>query len=342
MKVSKGLSWLRQLLPYSVAAGLLAYLFYKIPLDQVGENLHQVHWVGLILFSLVYFAAIALLDLQGLHRVLNRFCGFLTREELWPGRAISYLLSILNYNAGQLALAAYLKNQRGFSLFRTMGAVFFVTATDLYWIITLAFAGSFFVDFHIEGHPLSDWVRRVGYIAFIALFFHLAFWNRWFSRLFPKKIHFGFTDWIRGRHLFQAFHHARLGDYARTALDRLPMHLIFVASLWVVLRLFGVQCSWAHVLATVPVIYLLGALPVTPGGLGAVQLATVELLKDKVSSPTILPGSLEAQQILLAMSLIWMGLNYLWKALFGLYYFRKEPLALITRDRGPNASHQTT
>lgn len=340
MKTSSTLTWIRRLLPYVVALSLLAYLFYKVPLQNMGDSLHQVHWWGLISFSLVYFMAVAALDLQGLHRVLNRFCGRLSRRELWPGRAISYLLAILNYNAGQLALAAYLKNQRGFSLFRTMGAVFFVTATDLYWIIGLAFLGSFFVEFHIDGHPLSGWVRQVGYIAFIALFFHLAFWNHWFSRWLPKKIHFRFVDWIRGRHLFQAFHHAKGTDYLRTALDRLPMHLIFISSMWVVLRLFGVQCTWKDIFATVPVIYLLGALPITPGGLGAVQLATVELLQNKIHSATILPGSPEAQQILLALSLIWMGLNYLWKVVFGIVYFRKEPLALLTRDLGTNASHQ--
>ncbi len=339
MKSSKALSWLRHLLPYAMAVGILAYLFYKIPIHRIGDSLHGVHWLGLILFSLIYFSAIAWLDVRSLHWVLNRFCGFLAKQTLWPGRAISYLLSIMNYNAGQLALAAYLKNQRGFSLFRTMGAVFFVTATDLYWIIILAFGGSFFFEFQIEGHLLSNWVQRVGYIAFAALFFHLAFWHRWFSRFIPTKIHFSFVDWIRGRHLFQAFHHAQLRDYARTALDRFPMHLIFIGSLWVVLRLFGVECSIWNILATVPVIYLLGALPITPGGLGAVQLATVELLKDKISSPTIAPGSLEAQQLLLAMSLIWMGLNYFWKAIIGLYYFRKEPLALLTSDTSSNATH---
>jgi uncharacterized membrane protein YbhN (UPF0104 family) len=314
-KAKKNWSWLLRTLPWVVALGLLVFLFKKIPPQELWSSYHRVSLVPFLLFAIVYFLAVGLLDTYGLSRVLSKFCNPIHLGELWPGRCVSYLISLVNYNAGQVGLAGYLKRKKDFSFFKSLGSIFFVTATDLYWIVFLAFLGSFFVDFQFEGFSLSLWTQRIGYIAFLALLLHLAFWNRWFYKILPFKFHFAFADWIRGRHLFQAFHHAKLKDYLLTALRRLPLHLIFISSMWVLVRLFGGTITWRDTFATVPIIFLLGALPITPGGLGAVQIATVELLKDKVVGP-------HPEEMLFALSLAWMGTNYLLKVLFGLIYFR--------------------
>ena len=317
-------SWLLRALPWLVALGLLGFLFYKIPPQDLWSSYRRASLLPFLLFAVVYFFAIALLDTWGLSRVLSKFSSPIRLAELWPGRCVSYLISLVNYNAGQVGLAGYLKRKKDFSFFKSVGSIFFVTVTDLYWIIFFAFLGSFFVDFRLEGLALSLWIKRIGFIALLAFFLHLAFWNRWFDKILPFKFHFAFADWIRGRHLFQAFHQAELKDYFFTALRRLPLHLIFISSMWVLVRLFGGTISWGDTFATVPIIFLLGALPITPGGLGAVQIATVELLKDKVVYP-------HPEEMLFAMSLAWMGTNYLLKTLVGLIYFRSTK---------PDATHQ--
>jgi len=342
MKPSKPLKIIQALFPWLVAAALLAYLFQKVPPAQLWVSFRKAQVIPFLLFAVAYFAVIASLDTLGLTWVLSRFGKPIRMGEIWPGRCVSYLLSLINYNAGQGALAAYLRKTKKFSFFKTLGSVFFVTATDLYWIIILAFVGSFFIELSLKGVSLTDWVQRIAYVAFAGFFLHLAFWHRWFSKILPFKVHFAFVDWIRGRHLFQAFHHAKIRDYLKIALLRLPLHLFFISSMWVLVRIFGGTISWQDVFATVPIIFLLGALPLTPGGLGAVQIATVELLKNEVHSPNFLPGSQGAEEMLFALSLSWMAANYLLKTLLGIFYLIKEPAGLFKSQNEPksNAAHQ--
>lgn len=328
----KILSLSKNLLPWLVATGLLFYLFYKIPPSQVLKSLRLVYLWPFIAYAIFYFLTLMALDTWSLAKVMTRFDATVTFRELLPVRGVSYLLSIVNYNAGQAGMALYLKRARGFSFFKTLGTILFVTATDLYWVIALAFFGSFFLKIQIHDISLHQWVQRVGYVAFAALLLHLAFWRGWFSKLLPRKIHFGFSDWLRGRHLFQPFHHATFKDYLRIALYRLPIHALIIVSMWVVMKLFGITIAWVNVLATLPIIFLLGAIPLTPGGLGATQLATVELLKNQISGPALLTGKVQPEELLFAMSLTWMFANYFLKALVGLICLRRTKRELFQQE----------
>ncbi len=323
--LGKFLNIFKVLFPWLVAAGLFYYLFKKIPPKQFFHSLQYVSPLLFTAFAIFYFLALLCVDTWGLSKVLSKFSGPVNFSKLLPGRCVSYLLSIVNYNAGQAGIAVYLKRTQGTSFFKTLGSILFVAVTDLYWIIALAFFGSFFLKIEIQGISLKYWVQWVAIIAAIALLVHLAFWHRWFARIFPFQFHFAFADWIRGRHLFQPFHHARLKDYFWIAFLRLPIHLMIIGSIWVLIRIFGATIPLREVVGIVPLIFLFGALPITPGGLGTVQLATVELLKDKISSPEILQGALGPEELLLALSLSWMAANYLLKAVSGLYFLFKSP-----------------
>jgi uncharacterized membrane protein YbhN (UPF0104 family) len=338
----KILNLVKNLLPWLIAVGLLFYLFHKIPPSQVLKSLKFVHLGPFLAFSVFYFILLLFLDTWTLTKVISKFDAPISFRELLPARCSSYLLSLVNYNAGQAGMALYLKKTRGLGFFKTLGNIFFVTATDLYWVIALAFFGSFFLDIQIKSIPLQTWVQRVSYIAFAALFLHIAFWRRWFSKVLPLKIHFGFADWIRGRHLFQPFHHATVMDYLRIALLRFPIHALIITSMWVVLRLFGATLPLHYVLATMPIIFLLGAIPLTPGGLGATQIATVEILKNQISSPAIVQGSLRPEELLFAMSLTWMFTNYFLKAIAGFIYLGSTKRQLFKEDSESKSQEQKT
>lgn len=315
-------TFIKALFPWLVAAGLFFYLFNKFPPRQVLASLQHVSLPWFLGFGLAYFLTILLLDNWVLSRVLSRFAAPVSFRELLPARCVSYLLALVNYNAGQAGMAVYLKRTRGLSFFKTLGCIFFVTVVDLYWVIAMAFAGSFLMDIHLQGFQLQDWVRRVAGIALIAFVLHLAFWRGWFGKIVPAKLHFGVGDWLRGKHLFQPFHHATVADYFKIALARFPIHAAIVSSLWFLIRFAGGTVSFRDVVATVPIVLLIGTIPLTPGGLGATQLALVELLKDHVVPPPAAHGSVGPAELLLAISLAWMILNYLLKAIAGLIFLR--------------------
>lgn len=315
-------TFVKSFLPWLIAAGLIFYLFRKFPPDQVLASLRHLSLPYFFGYGIVYFLIILVLDNWTLSRILSRFAAPVSFRELLPARCVSYLLSLLNYNAGQAGMAVYLKRTRNQSFFKTLGCIFFVAVVDLYWVIALAFGGTFLRDIHLQGFKLQPWIRQVGLIALIALILHLAFWRGWFGRIVPKRFHFRAGDWLRGRHLFQPFHHATLADYFKIAISRFPIHATIVSSLWFLVRFAGATVSFRDVIATVPIVLLVGALPLTPGGLGATQLALVELLKDHVTLPSQEQGAGGAAELLLAISLSWMIINYLLKAIAGLVFLR--------------------
>lgn len=331
---NKRKNW-QQWIPWVIGIGLLSYLFTKFPPSKLLSAFQQAQLGPLLGFVLLYFLVVALLDTTGLHWVLKRFAGRIQFRDLWPARCVSYLVSLVNYNAGQAGLAVALKKSNGFSFFKTLGEIFFVTATDLYWIILLAFIASFFHPMEWQGMALSPWIQKGGWVALVGLALHLLFWNGNILARLPKKFHFSFFDWIRGRHLFQAFRHAKLSDYLKVALLRLPLHLFFILSMWVLIHLFGASITWKQALVTVPLIFFLGTIPITPGGLGTVQLATVELLKNQVTSPNFSTGSLQAEEMLFALSLAWMGSNYIIKALVGLFYLWRRSWSGVSAETVP-------
>lgn len=313
---------LKNLLPWLVAGGLLYYLFRQVSPKQVLESLRYLNIPYFLGFGILYFLLIMALDTWVLSRVLTRFASRVNFRELLPVRCVSYLLSLVNYNAGQASLAVFLKRTRDMSFFKTLGCIFFVTVIDLYWVIALAFVGSFLMDLNVKGFQLEDWVRRVSYVALLGLILHLAFWRGWFGKILPQRFHFRLGDWLRGKHLFQPFHHATLADYAKIALARLPIHAAIISSMWFLIRIAGANIPFRNILGAVPIVLLTGAIPLTPGGLGAAQIATVELLKNHVTPPLAAHGSVAPEELLLAISLAWMILNYLFKSLAGLICLR--------------------
>lgn len=325
-------------LPWLVAGALLFYLFTKVPPKQVLSCLHYVNLPLFVGFGVIYFLFVLFLDTWVLSRVLSRFAAPVSFRQLLPARCVSYLLSLLNYNAGQAGMAVYLKRTRELSFFKTLGCIFFVTVVDLYWVIALAFAGSFLMEQHLQGFDLQDWVRRVAMIALAGFILHLAFWRGLFGKIVPSRLHFGIGDWLRGKHLFQAFHHATVADYFKIALSRFPIHAAIVSSLWFLVHISGASVSLRDVVAAVPIVLLIGAIPITPGGLGATQLALVELLKDHVTPPPGLNGAAGAAELLIAISLAWLILNYLLKAIAGLIFLRGGSRELF-RDTEDAASH---
>ncbi len=328
----KFLSFIKKFLPWLIALLLFVYLFYQNPPAQVWKAFGYVRLWIFVPYTIAYFLGILFLDSYSLAKVLSKFCIPISLREILPARSVSYLLSLVNYNAGQVALALYLKRSKQASFFKALGSLLFVLLIDLYWVTTFAFIGSFFIPLNLGPIHVNSWVQKISFLLFLGFFLHLSFWRSWFSRLFKFHVRFRFSDWIRGKHLFQTFHEARSLDYLHIAFLRLPMHLMIIASLYVAIVSFQASVSFFTVITTVPVILMIGVVPLTPGGLGTVQAATVEFLKNEITSSLFVSGDITPEQLLFAISLAWMFANYLLKSLWGLFYMKRMQADLFKEE----------
>lgn len=303
--------------PWVVGVGIIVYLFRLYPLATVVEAGKGVNIISFSAFALFYFFFVFAVDTWVFSRVLTRFHHPVKFKELLPARAVTYLIMILNYGAGQGAFAYYLKRTKQVAIFEVLGIFAFIALIDLYWLMGMAVVGSFFQDFQIHGVRLAPIIRTAGGIAAVALAAHLIYW-RYFSAK-PWRA----TRWLREKKLFRIFHEAKLRDYLVTALMRTPIHACIIASMYVVLITFGAYVPFLTILGATPIAFILGVLPISPSGIGVTNGALVELLQHHIQSPIIAQGATTGAALILAASLLWIFANLSLKAIVGSLYLMR-------------------
>ncbi len=325
--MKKTLSYLKHIVPWLVAAGIFVYLFHLYPPSKVWEALKYVNIPAFAAFSLAYFFFIFLVYSWVMTKVITKFSHAVRFGDIFAARGATYLIMVLNYPASQAAFAYYLKRRYNIPIFQALGIFFFIIVIDLLWIITLALAGSLFQEYDIAGVDLGHIVRTVALIAYAALFLWLAFWRRWPERLIGRHIRVPLLEKLRKKKVFHIFDRATVKDYVVTALQRTPIHFTIIISMYVVLRTFDAYIPFTKILGNIPIVFLIGTLPITPGGLGTTNALMVELLNKYLTGPIFQNGKITPQEILFTASLLWMFANYLLKVVVGFFFLRK-----VSRD----------
>lgn len=325
---------LKQGIPWGIAAWIFFALFRHYPPHQVLAAISHVHLPAFIAVATGYFFYVLFMDTAGTAWIFSRFTRKVTMRDLLPARAATYPLSILNYGAGQAAFAYYIQRKRKIPVRDVFAVFMFIIAADIYWVITLAFIGSCIRHVEIGGVVLNPIVRTVALAAFAALILHIAFWRIGRKRFFTQLPGWSrLMGWLETKHLVRIFREATMVDYCRLALFRMPIHLMFPVAFYVVVLLFNAHVPFWQLFGSIPVVLLIGTIPITPGGLGTTNAAFVELLHPFLSVPTDVVGTISPRELIFAMSLLWMFANYFQKALFGVIF-----LARMSKDLRKSAT----
>jgi uncharacterized membrane protein YbhN (UPF0104 family) len=160
-------------------------------------------------------------------------------------------------------------------------------------------------------------VLTVVIATLLALTAHFLYWRRGIDFLLLGRL----RDWP----IFKSFREAPPARYLQLAAIRVPFDFFFILNFWLAMRAFGIDVPFLKNLAYVPVITLLGILPITVAGLGTVQAATVYLFAAYASQAKLLAFSLAFTVVLLGT-----------RALLGVPVFRKVSGEMLTR-RGDSA-----
>ena len=321
--MKKVLHHIKHVVPWVIAAGIFVYLFHLYPPDKVWEALKLVNIPAFVAFSLAYFFFIFAVDSWVMTSVISKFAHKVSFRDVFAARGVTYLIMVINYPASQAAFAYYLKRKYGIPIFQALGIFLFIIVIDLLWIITLAFAGSFFQEYDIAGVDLAHIVHVVALVAYSALFLWLAFWRRWPERIIGRHLRIPLLEKLRKRKVFHIFERATVKDYVVTAIKRIPIHFTIIISMYVVIRTFHAYIPFTKILGNVPIVFLVGTLPITPGGLGTTNALMVELLYKYLTGPIFSNGKVTPQELLFTATVLWMFANYTLKVLVGSIFLRK-------------------
>lgn len=308
--------WLRRGVPWLVAGALLAYLFAASDWREVVTALNRVNFVLFFLVVLSYVCVHFIVDCLGTAYTLRQFKLGVPLGQVLAARGVSFLLAVVSYPVGQGALPVYLHRTQRLPLWATSGTILLLTFVDFFWVVLLSFLGSLVIarSAAAPGLAVADYVWQMDLVFVVTLLLFLFFW----LVIIPHAGFFGqpvrrALTWIGHRPLFAAFRQAGLRTYWQIALVRVPVHLSVIFFSWLALRAFTPSVPFAAFVFVYPLALLVGVLPITPGGLGTMQVVVVEFL-----------SGFAAREVLLAFSVLWMLSVMALRVLVGVYYLRRR------------------
>ncbi|HWN69290.1 MAG TPA: lysylphosphatidylglycerol synthase domain-containing protein, partial [Haliangium sp.] len=182
-------------------------------------------------------------------------------------RCASALLSLLNYGAGQGGVVYFLHRRHGVSLEAGAGAILLASAA---WVAVLALTAG--LGLLAGAVPDRPELRAVAWLALAAL---------------PAYV---LLAALRPRVLLRVKLLRYLLAVSPAALVRVlgarVLHLgVLVSGNWLAMRLFDIAVPPAAALLRLPAMFLVGAVPISPAGLGTTQAAAMTLFGDYAAAP---------------------------------------------------------
>jgi hypothetical protein len=255
----------RAILPWALAACIVAYLLSRVDVREVAARLSRVNAPAYL--SVVFgFVALALaLDaLAGVR--LFRAVG--AAPTFWPFLAVrgaSYLLGLVNYHVGQAHLTVLLTRLYRLPLVRVAGGTLmtYVTILGALWLLALPAA-------FVSHDPIVR--KTVLSVSLVAILYAVL------VALAPA--------WLRRRPPFSVLLDVGVLGQIRLVLWRLPHVACLLVETWIAYAFFGVKIPPAAAGTDLVFVLLVSGLPLTPMGLGTRDLAAVSLFSRYASDAT--------------------------------------------------------
>lgn len=296
-----GLTVARRWLPWLVALALLAFLVSRVEPDSLLEALGRGPWLILAAYIVLEVVVSLPVDAFGTREGLAAAGIPRPWSEVLLARGASYLLGLLSYVAGQGGIGFYLA-RTGVPVGRSAGAVLLLLVANgiVLVVIGAVSLGIELVRGSLEGARtdlllLTIAAALAGTLAYLGVI-----------ALRPK--------WLERFSFFAPLFEAGFGGHVRAILARFPHMLLLVLLHWGAFRVWGIAVPLVRGLALNPIVLLIAALPVAPGGLGTTQTLQVLFFGPWADAPT--PDGRAA--VVLAFSLVHHVIGLVVQAVAGL------------------------
>jgi uncharacterized membrane protein YbhN (UPF0104 family) len=253
------MSALRRAAPWLVAGGILLALALRVDLAATLSAARGADLGRWSLLALSFSALWLALDAIGLRGLFARAGAPLSLGAMAGARAASYPWMALSFDLANAALIARLRRATGAPLTVLAGAMLVHYACDFLALSSTAFGASLALDGRVAAV-----LRPVVLALALGTLAALAAARRGLSRLGRGAL----ADSLRGY---------RARDLLRLVALRALFYASFAAFVWSTLPCLGLSVPFADVLARMPLVQSVAALPIAPGGLGTAQAAMLAL-----------------------------------------------------------------
>lgn len=249
-------------LPWLVAVAILAFMVREIRLEPLRDAFRHGAYVALSLFIVLELVVTLPVDAFATREALAAAGIRRPWSEVLYARGTSYLLGLLSYIAGQGGMGYYLV-RTGVPVAQSAGAVLLLMIANGIVLVLLGAIG-LAVQIGMGGVPgaptgllmLTIAAALVGTLVYGIVVAVRPRWLARFSLLVPLL-------------------EAGLAGNARAVAARFPHMMLLAVLHWLAFRVWGIAVPASTGLALNPIVLLLSALPITPGGLGTTQALQV-------------------------------------------------------------------
>jgi hypothetical protein len=257
-----------------LTVAIFAFILQRVPLSSLAAALRDAdrgRFLALMIANTLFYFA---WDTLVLTTVVSWFHGPVRYHELLPVRAASYVVGFFNTNLGRGAMAAYLSRRLHAPFLELGSTVLFLVFTEYTQLVVWAMFGLLGLRTEVSRSLLAV-------AAAVAVFWLVVRWL-----LVP-----------RGWSISRTFRLATPARYGTIVLLRAPMFFVSLVLHYHAAHAFGIHIPFGQLLAFLPVIFMIAALPVTVAHLGGTQAAWIFFFSQHASTPQLLAFSLAAHLV---------------------------------------------
>jgi hypothetical protein len=321
------MSWRRLLihrvLPVVVTVAVFAIILQRVPLPRLIEALREADFPRFLTFmvpnAIFYFCW----DTLVLTTAIRWFHGPIRYRELLPARAVSYVVALFNTNLARGALAGYLARRLDQPFLQLGSTVIFLVLTEYTHLVAWATVGLLFSASQAPRELLLVAPAVAAFWLLFLLYTRLGVrpWQipRLLSGMRPgPQMAGGPRHWS----LFRTFRVAPVRRYGQTVALRAPMFFLSLVAHYFAASAFGIHIPFGQLVAFLPVIFMIAALPITVAHLGTTQAAWLFFFGAWAPAPALLVFSLAAHATFTTC-----------RALLGVVFTPGAYTALVGRER---------
>ena len=290
---------LRKWAPWLVTSVIFYFVFQRVPLDKVVDAALHADLRIFLPLLLACFIIQFFWDVFVYTLLFRWFDTPVSYTDMIPVKGASYLLAALNFFVGQGGLAVLMSRWKGLSIKRASSIIFFTIFNDYFLLLAFCLVGAFRLpdvdlnDFFQTGEA-GDLVRFV-IISWACFWIHIGFYRWYLPR--TKRL-----QKVKKSKLFSSFREAPTARYFKLWAVKSMNFFVGIFAYYFAFPSFGIHIPLLYLFTFIPIVWLIGSIPVTVMGFGTTQAAMIWLVAGFAQGNGS-PQEIEAS--VLAFSLLW-------------------------------------